>query len=589
MLAALLALALAHSAATTPPPARETAVAAARAAVAGHKLGRYHATPLRERAAAAGLDRARVARLLTDLADACPDACPDLAREPAVSTLLHIFGESGTAADAPLLLRLEARGSYEAGRALEAILARALADAVARAACAAPTPAELAEARADLRDFLVLRQRGAALVAEAALPAELDDLAYFYAAVAGNGPQVGAAREGSGSWASPAAPDPELDKLAADLTRAQAAGDLPALVAAGRAYLARLGFPGPIRADAEGTWAWGGARFSYVLRDLAQASELLGDHALAGQLYRRADPGGGACGTSTSHRWAEQVRGAIRSAEQLGDCRAALAERLLDIDGPPTMFPQPAPVGEDYGPARLAAAGFDVARLYRGALLTAGRGDEAQLRAALAAAPPALGQPALERLARLGPEHWERRVYAAEGLADVGRRDAIPQLLAALAAAPGDLRPRLLAAIGELARRPEFDPCDPDLSGIGLSGIGSGWTREITWLGGSCDTVLRLGDARVTAVSLVPWLQDHDPDTRAAAAHALGELGHRAALPALRARARDPYLLEGATICEDDRCRPDYPVREAVADAIARIQELSRSDARWQKNDARRP
>lgn len=603
MLPALLALALAAApdalaarpsgqvpSGQVPSGSWDSAATAARAAVARARLDQRGTSKssLAERAQAAGLRAADIAGLLDALIAACPAReCPGLAGEPAALALVETLGELGGEAEAPVLLRLSARNNYNAERALDEILKRAMADAVARGRCSPPSPAEVAAAREQLHDFVVVRQRGGLPTAEAPTAAELDDLAYFHAAVAQSGPEVGAAVEHTGGK-PPAGPDPALERLAAELGEAQAAGDLPRIARSGRAYLERLGFPGPLSTAAETTWAWGGARFSYVLRDLAQANELLGEHALAEKLYRRADPGGGACGTSVSYRWSEQIRGVIRSAERAGACRSVVAERLLDIDGPPDMWPRPAPVSEDYGPARLAGAGFDVARLYRGALLTRGRDDADELRAALARAPAALGQPALARLERLGAEDWEYRVRAVEGLADVGRRAALPELVALLPLASPRLRPRVLAAIGQLAERPSDDPCDDEITGLSLRGIGSSWERHVTSIGDRCDTVLRLDDAGLLAMSLTPWLKDPDPDTRRAAAEALGWVGHRVALPALKRRASDPYSPEGVRVCQDGRCGRSYPVREAVGEAIAAITERSRDDARWRRNDARR-
>lgn len=591
MLSALLALSLAAPAPALPAsePAgarpREAAFAAAREAVARGKLAKYGDPPLAERARAAGLDAPAIARLLTAMLDACPaDACPELA-DPATDVLIAALAELGRPADAGLLLRLEARGRFDAERAVERLLTRAMAEAVPKASCTPPTAAEIATARADLAGFVVLRQRHGALRGEAPTAAELADLAYFYAAVGHAAPEVGAAVETSpGGPMQPGAADPERDRLAAAMQTAMNAGDIPTAARAGHDYLARLGFPGPLDGRAEDTWAWGGARYSYIFRDLARAGEMLGEHALANQLYRRADPGGGMCGTSTSYRWAIQVRGAIRTAEQLGDCRTAVAERLLDVEGNRWSTP---PVAEDYGPARLAAAGFDVPRLFRGALLTLGRdGDPADLRAALERSPADLRAAALARLARRGPEAWDRRVLAIEGLAATAGRAALPVLSAMLKDVAPPARPRLLAALGAAAERPWSDPCDPDRLGVGGMTISSQWERPIPALGDRCETVLRLPEAGRLAMSLAPWLEDPDPETRRAAAEALGKLGHRAAIPALRARAKDPYSPDDVRRCDaPDACRRFFPVREAVAEAIKQIRERSADDASWRRHD----
>ncbi|MEZ4449057.1 MAG: HEAT repeat domain-containing protein [Nannocystaceae bacterium] len=578
--------------ATAKKPAAEDASAAARDAVARGRLDHYGDPPLADRARAAGLDAASLTRLLDDLAARCPSpaqgACTALSSEPALRPLVDALGAIGTRADAPVLLRLEAHGVWAANGAIESILTREMASAVTKARCAPPSADEIARARADLGGFLVVRDRGGRRVAEAPTAAEADDLAYFLAAVASGGPEVGAAEEQPGGGASigapPQGPDPEAQRLAEAIQGARASGDVDAIARSSRAYLERLGFPGPIDAAAERTWAWGGARFSYVLRDLAEASELRGDHVVADQLYRRANPGGGMCGTTTSSRWADQVQGAIRSSEQRGDCRLAVAERLLDIDGPTRAWSKASPA-EDYGPSRLAAAGFDVPRLYRGALLTIHRDDEVDaLRTILGNAPAPLRDAALARLERRGPEAWERRVHAIEGLADTSGRAGIQRLLGLLEVTGPELRPRILAAIGALAARPETDPCDPDVIGLGGMSFGSQWERQVSALGETCERSLRLADAAAVARAVTPWLSNGDPETREAAAVALGKIGHRAALPALRKRRGDPYRPTDVLRCDDvDHCHRFYPVREAVAEAIKSIARLSKGDKAWRR------
>ncbi|MFY0541563.1 hypothetical protein [Nannocystis pusilla] len=402
-------------------------------------------------------------------------------------------------------------------------------------------------------------------------------------------PLVGGAVEASpGSPLTPAAPDPENDRLAAAAGDAKARGDVVGLVQHGRAYLARLGFPGPVNGRAESHWAWGGARYSYVFRDLALGAELLGDPTLAGQLYRRADPGGGMCGTSVSYRWSEQVRGAIRSAERAGDCRVAVAERLLDVDGPRDMYPKPAPDSMDYGPARLAAAGFDVARLYRGALLTAGRDAEpAVLRAALERAPEPLRAVALSpgaprprgvggpRPRHRGPRrrHRPRRPRRARAPPPRPRRRPSP------ARPRGDRRPRRPTLVGPLRSRrgrhllrqheqpvvaPRHQP-----------------RRQLR----DRPAPPRGRPARPLAHRLARGREPRDPRGRRRRARP-DRPPRRAPGPA---RPPERPLRPGGQHCDDAGCRPYFPVREAVREAIAAITERSAQDARWRRNDRKRP
>jgi hypothetical protein len=66
-------------------------------------------------------------------------------------------------------------------------------------------------------------------------------------------------------------------------------------------------------------------------------------------------------------------------------------------------------------------------RLYRGAMLTLNRDlPAAELEAALKTAPPTIRARALRRYRQKGAEDWERRVYALEGWAVVGRAAALP-------------------------------------------------------------------------------------------------------------------------------------------------------------------
>jgi HEAT repeat protein len=75
-----------------------------------------------------------------------------------------------------------------------------------------------------------------------------------------------------------------------DLQDAKARGPFAKVYEAARAYLATLGFPGPIQTAQERCVGWHGARFSYVMRDLARAAEVLGrfDEAAAPALAEGA-------------------------------------------------------------------------------------------------------------------------------------------------------------------------------------------------------------------------------------------------------------------------------------------------------------
>jgi hypothetical protein len=465
-----------------------------------------------ERARGAGIDEARVIRWLEVLlADClaqdgpCADALqPPDSRGELVDTLVTVLGEVGGEPALPVLRRLDARGLYHAGMARARIHERAMLQAVAQLPCAPPSDAEIARARAALADFAVVRMRNGSLVAEPPTAGELDDLSYFLAAVSEAGIEVGHPSAHAGaSWTRPAAASPERDQLAAQIEAARLRGDIAAVARHAQAYLATLGPPGAARFENESTYAWGGARYSYVMRDLAEAAEDLGDLGRAAENYRAADPGGGACGTSTDVRWQEQVQGLIRAEERRGRCRVVVAERLLGID----ENHEPA----IYGTARLRAAGFDVLRLYRGALVTRNREvDLADLERVLAQMPAAL-----ERLRARGPEDWSRRIHAVRGLADAGQQAALPVLIEVAASSAPAVAVEGLQAIADLAEKPRHDPCEP--LGWGYGSYSTMWERSIQPLHRYCDSNLRPPARTRLATSLRPFLRHAAPEVRKAA------------------------------------------------------------------------
>lgn len=486
-----------------------------------------------ERARKAGIDEARVARWLETIQADCltvPGRCEDPLAPPVsrsksaavhetTDILLDVLGEIGTTASLPLLRRLDARGVYQAGMARARIHERAMLEIVAEAPCAPPSASEIQSMRDQLDDFAVVRARAGRLVAERPTPSELDDLAYFLAAVAQAGAEVGHVPEHArASWTSPAPASAERDRLAGDLDAARLRGDLPAMARHAAAYLATLGYPRAVRFEDESTYAWGGARYSYVMRDLAEVSEDLGQLGQAAELYRHADPGGGACGTSADYRWQEQVEGVIRALERQGQCRAVVAERLLGID---ETF------GADvYGTARLRAAGFDLMRLYRGALVTRHRDLEpAELERVLAQAPDGLGPAALQRLTRRGPEDWARRIHAVRGLADTGQQTALPMLLEIAASSAPGVAVETLTAIADLAEKPPYDPCG---STWGSGSSSNMWERPIRSLGRSCETHLDPRARARLARSLTPLMRHASVDVRKAARSARQRILHGA-------------------------------------------------------------
>jgi hypothetical protein len=507
-------------AAAAPPPAALPADPASRAAdeaaaaLATANLYQRWSMPedTAERARAAGIDEPRVIRWLEVLLADClaqDGPCADQPQQPdsrrdLVDVLIGVLGEVGSEATLPVLRRLDARGLYHAGMARARIHERAMLQAVAQLPCAPPSAAEIARARAALADFAVVRVRAGSLVAEPPTAGELDDLSYFLAAASEAGIEVGhLSAHARASWTQPAPASPERDQLAAQIQAAKQRSDIAAVARHAQAYLATLGHPRAARFEDESAYAWGGARYSYVMRDLAEAAEDLGDLGQSAENYRAADPGGGACGTSTDARWQEQVQGLIRAEERRGRCRAVVAERLLGID-------------EDhgdgiYGTARLHAAGFDVLRLYRGALVTHNREiDPRQLERVLAQTPAAL-----ERLRTRGPEDWSRRIHAVRGLAHAGQQTALPVLLEVAASSTPAVAVASLQAIADLAEKPAHDPCAP--MGWGFGSYSSMWERPIQPLHHACETHLRPPARTRLAASLRPFLRHADPEVRQAA------------------------------------------------------------------------
>jgi len=207
-----------------------------------------------------------------------------------------------------------------------------------------------------------------------------------------------------------------------------------------------------------------------------------------------------------------------------------------------------------YGPQRLADAGFDLARLYRGALVTRGR-DAAEDR--------------------------DARVRALEGFADAAGKPALAVALAQARTGPVEGRTRALHVLGALARRSGSDPCASEPDGWFGMHFSSGDEREIRPLDATCHTQLSSGERTELVRALAPLAADHDPEIREQAARTLGEVAAAASEVTLTALLSDSFQPQGATICtssgnDPNRCRPYWPVREAARSALDRIREIKR-------------
>jgi hypothetical protein len=341
------------AAAPTADPALERAERELKAAGLESKYLGLDAAEIRRKAAAT-LGETHVGELLERLLASClagDKACEELhygprrdARKVRVAeALLHVLGATATRASGPLLFRLRGRWVPGAGTALERLLEREALAESARHPCRPPAAGEVSAARKKLVGFVVLRMPGRSMLARRPTPRELADLAYLFAAVPDPPVAVGRVAEaGVGAWHRPGRADPGQVALADSFRRARVHGDPSELADVARAYLESLGYPGPIRTGDEHHYSWGGPLYAEAMRELAFASEYLGDYEVAAALYRRANPGGGACGTSVSARWQDQVEGLIRVEERRGRCRAVVLERLIALHGRRAPLPRPA-------------------------------------------------------------------------------------------------------------------------------------------------------------------------------------------------------------------------------------------------------
>lgn len=453
-----------------------------------------------------------------------------------------------------LLMKLDARGVWFADGALKKILDRRHLASGPR--CAPPSEEEVADAATRVGDRHVAAKGGPrALTSE-----ERADLAYALAALEESGPPIGAGREDE-TTVYPK-DDPRLAKvgdLRVRVTDAALDGDAAAYVAATRGLLTTLGYPGPIAVNAYGGMRYGGSPTSFLMRDAALYAEAAGERAFAHDLYVRADPGGGSCGTSTGFHAAMQREGAVRTAES---CRSSIAAMLWDSDDS----------GDGHGAARLAKLGFDVTRIYRGALLT------------LPAAPRTVP-------AEPGELSWGERIRAIEGIVDSGRGAAIPRMVAWLDLAPADQRVRAIEALGTMAETHGTDPC---MEGLTLWGRGSsGDDRTIRAANLDCATKVPDAAMDTLRVALRKQLEDKDGTVRAAAATALGYVADKASVAKLkRLAAKDSYS-NGSSICEgygtpQQKCTLSFPVREAARDALKAIADAEtnrKEQLAWAKED----
>jgi len=447
----------------------------------------------------------------------------------------------------------------------EHVYRRLMNESVDNLACNPPCPGEVAQARKDLADFVVVDEISASPVPRELTEAERDDLAYFMVAVSAAGPPR--QRRASARRAFPRCSASSSKHLMEEvrlrdqaLREAEVRGELEQLVRARQEYLHALGYPGQIHS------CWGPARppasrYEQVKSCLAGDLEALGRTREAEQLYRHIRWWRPYCGAGSRRNQDSLTRGLIRAAERSGRCRSVVAERLRALDGEP------------YGPQRLADAGFDLPRLYRGALLTRNRDGEAdRLIQSLNAARPDLAARAIARMQRLGPEAWERKVLALEGLADSAQRDALEPLETVLPVLNEEAKLRALRVLGILAwrTRAETVACT-QVWGYSIHRA----TRPIHSLGHSCETRLSEAEARAVSREIAPLLGDPSEDVRVAAAETLGSIASKWSRRALQrvSRKRTPSR---AVICSGSSCNTDEDLHSAATEALAKIDRAYR-------------
>jgi len=553
----LLVVALAASATAATPKRQPRAWTEADSALALKSASAYgeQRVQLVSQATAMGLDEPRILGRLGSLYATClpKTECHGSAPREA-DGLFRLLEDLGTERSLSLLTRLEARGVSDATRTRERVLERLMVLATAKTPCTPPTPEQVAATRATLSDFFVVRPEGDALRARPATPAELDDLASFLAAIREELPP---GRTASRPFVRDPPASAERDRLFENLRAARRAGDIAAVAANARAYLQTLGYPGEIRSEEDAAGTFHGARYTLVLRHLELAAEELGQFEEAATLYRM--PERNSCGNYSGMRFLEKQRGILRTEERLRGCGRVVSIRMAAIEGT-TPWRRPTP----YGPERLRDAGFDVLRLYRGALVTTFRGHW-RLEEAFAALPDG-GTAALARLKTKGEEDWASTTSAVEGFADVGRREALPKLveLAGLGVYEA------LKSIGTLARRPETNPCSATERFPFRHA--QDFVRAIRPLADSCETQLSPEEAAALAQQILPLAEREEPH-RTTAIEVLGDIGSPAVVPALTRMLDDP-----TTGCETkpktESCEPSHPIRTAAAKALERIAKV---------------
>ncbi|MBI5528822.1 MAG: HEAT repeat domain-containing protein [Deltaproteobacteria bacterium] len=526
-----------------------------------------------------GFDEDKILQLLEHYHSDCiapTSSCRDMG---AVAKILYaLLARHGTPKAFPKIWWFMADSSL-AGQVATDILTRTMQSNLAE--CAPPSNAQIEEEKMALSNFFALRVRNGTLTAETPSSVELSDLAYFYAAIRGAAKEPGSVEVVHISMEEQDKEDVVLDPLLKRFQASQRQGDLAQSIRLGKEYAQALGYPsGVIGANARvGPSSFSG-RMAF-LHELALLHEMAGDFGDAATTYRKL-PNGQVPPILRDHRdFRVQVEGVIRTEERSGNCGGVVAERLLEIDR------------SAYGTKRLTDAGYDLPRLYRGAIVTMNRdAGSDEIARAISRGPGSLREKAIERLRRVGPEDWARRVYAIPGLIDVEQRASLPIVLKKIGEATAKNKVVLLVGMGVLTRRPDKDPCKKSrsrpLESGELFGCGGPYTRQIRALGRSCETKFKADEADTLAKTVLKQLKDEDINVRTAAVWVLGGLASPVAKGDLEklARVAESDLAE----CEkqsaaEEKCLAQRAIATEVKMAVDRLAEFAGTKRRHEPNE----
>lgn len=432
-------------------------------------------------------------------------------------------GASGSLRSARVLVRLAAGGLGDTTEALAVLLRRRGATNPTAKACPPPNETQIAAEEKQLDDFLVLEEGPKALRARTLTSTERADLAYFFASIGpAHAREITAPRD-------VAAPSLEADRKAQ--LAALAEGDLESARTIARASFAAWGLDGP----SKGSDGVPPAMLAPFALDAGVVFELLGNYPEAARAYRAS---AGARAKTRGERpifgQLDRREALLRADEASGSCADTVWPRLR------RGLLRPLP---EVGTERLKANGFDVARLYRGGLLTAYRTASLDTRALLGLT-PAQRTTFAARAAARGPEDFDDRGRLLEGLAETLGASAIAPLLAtALDKTKGpDLRGRSIAVLGALLREPEVDPCREPAPFQSQHA----YERALGSLNAVCATRLPNEESKRIATELGQLSSDPDKDLRWSAVVALDAFERDPKSPALGRFLRDAFTAPGA-------------------------------------------